>query len=284
MANNVTLSASMRTNLLSLQSTTKLLETTQERLSTGKKINSALDGPSAYFTAQGLTNRASDLMTVKENLANAVVGITVATEGLASIEKLLQQAKAVAESAAASSSTTERATLLAQYNGLLNQINNTAADATFNGVNLLKATPDTMTVKLNEGATTLAVAGIASDQVGLAVTDALTGAAVVDAWDHATLATGLVGINKDIALVDTALDTVRSSSKTLGTNSAIITAREDFTANMINLLGEGAGNLVNADLNEESANLLALQTRQQLGMQSLSMANQAQQSILSLFR
>ena len=281
---DITLSASMRSNLLSLQNTNKLLDLTQGRLSTGKKVNSVTDDPSAFFTARALSNRASDLFTVKDNIANNIVTIKTATDALSSIEDLLKSAKAVAESAAASSSTTERATLLAQYNGILDQINNTSADATFNGVGLLKATPDSLTVKLNEGTTTLTVAGIASDQVGLAVTDAKTGAAVTDAWDHATLATGLVGINKDIALVDAALATVRTSAKTLGTNAALLQTRVDFTENLINSLESGAGNLVNADLDEESANLLALQTRQALGIQALSISNQASQSILSLFR
>ncbi len=274
----------MRSNLNSLQSTNNLLGMTQERLSTGKKVNSALDNPSSFFKARGLSNRAADLFTVKDNLANNIVTIKTATDALDSIETLLKSAKAVAESAAGSSSTTERATLLAQYNGILDQINNTAADATFSGVGLIKATPDSMSVKLNETGTTLAVAGIASDQVGLSVTDALTGAAVVDAWDHGTVATGLVGINKDIALIDTALATVRTSAQTLGTNSGILQSRSDFTSSLISTLNEGAANLVNADLDLESANLLALQTRQALGIQALSISNQAAQSILSLFR
>lgn len=284
MSNEITLNASMRTNLLSLQETNKLLSLTQERLSTGKKVNSALDNPSSFFTARGLSNRASDLINVKDNIANQVVTIRTATDALNSIETLLKSAKAVAESAAASSSTTDRATLLAQYNGILDQINNTATDASFNGINLIKASPDSMVVKLNESSTTLTVTGIASDQVGLAVTDAKTGSSVTDAWDNATIATGLVGINKDIALVDTALAKVRSSAKTLGTNSAILQTRIDFTSNLINALNEGAGNLVNADISAESAALLALQTRQALGMQALSISNQASQSILSLFR
>jgi len=282
---DITLNASMRSNLLSLQNTNKLLSLTQDRLSTGKRVNSVVDDPSAFFTARSLSDRASDLITVKDRLANNIETIKTATDALDSIEDLLKQAKAVGETAAASSSTTERATLLAQYNGILDQINNTAADASFNGIAMLKATsPDSLTVHLNENSTTLTVAGIASDQVGLAVTDALTGAAVADAWDHATLATGLIGINKDLALIDTALTTVRSSAKTLGTNSAMIQTRADFTGNLINALNKGSANLVNADLDAESANLLALQTRQALGIQALSISNQASQSILSLFR
>lgn len=216
-------------------------------------------------------------MTVKENLANNIVTVQTATDALESIEGLLKQAKAVAESAKASSSVAERTTFSAQYDGILDQINNTSADATFNGVGLLKATPDSLTVKLNETTTTLTVAGIASDQVGLAVTDA-------GDWENATIATGTTAIDVDIAKIDAALSTVRTSAKTLGTNAALIQSREEFTANMINSLKEGAGNLVNADLNEESANLLALQTRQALANNSLSLAVQSEQAILSLFR
>jgi len=281
---DITLSAAMRSNLYSLKSTANLLEMTSKRLSTGLKVNSVTDDPSAYFTAKSLSNRAEDLFAVKDNIGTNISIIKTATDALGSIEDLLKSAKAIGESAAAATTATERATLLAQYNGILDQINNTSADATFNGVGLLKATADSLTVKLNENGTTFTVTGIASDQVGLAVTDALTGAAVVDAWDHATLATGLVGINKDIALVDAALTTVRASAKSLGTNAATLTTRVDFTEAMIGNLNAGSDKLVKADMELESANMLALQTRQQLGMQAMSITSQSAQSILALFR
>lgn len=278
MSNDINLTASMRTNLISLKSTNSLLAQTNERLATGRRVNDVADDPVSFFVARGLENRAGDLITVKDNLANNIVTLKTATDGLDSIEGLLKQAKGIAESARATTDTTERATLAAQYDSVLDQINQTAGDASFNGVNLLKATtPDDLTVTLNENGDSLTINGIASDQVGLAVTDA-------NDWNNATVATGTTNIDADLVLIDAALSTVRSSAQTLGTNSAIIDSRVNFTTSLIENLQEGAGNLVNADLDEEAANLVALQTRQQLAVQALSISNQQQQSILALLR
>jgi flagellin-like hook-associated protein FlgL len=91
-------------------------------------------------------------------------------------------------------------------------------------------------------------------------------------------------LNDLIGTMDTALGTLRSKSQVLGSNVALLQTRLDFTTNYVNTLTGGSGKLTLADLNEEGANLLALQTRQQLGIQALSFAGQAEQSILGLFR
>ena len=90
-------------------------------------------------------------------------------------------------------------------------------------------------------------------------------------------------INSAITNLDSAITTLRSQAKTLASNLSVITARQDFTSSMINTLEDGAADLVNANMEEESANMLMLQTRQSLGISSLSMASQASQSILQLF-
>ena len=90
-------------------------------------------------------------------------------------------------------------------------------------------------------------------------------------------------MDADIALLDTAVGTLRTQSSKLSNNLSIITAREDFTEGMINTLKDGAAGLTNADMNEEGANMLMLQTRQALGTTSLSLASQAAQSVLRLF-
>ena len=93
MAQDVNLSASIRTNLLSLQSTNKLFERTSERLSTGLKVNSALDGTSAFFSAKSLNNRASDLAALKDGMGQAIQTLKAADKGIAALESLVDQAK-----------------------------------------------------------------------------------------------------------------------------------------------------------------------------------------------
>lgn len=96
---NISLTASMRSNLLSLQKTQSLMDTTQERLSTGKKVNSALDNPSSFYTAQSLNNRAGDLSALLDSMGQGVQTIKAADEAITSITSLVQQAKAIANQA-----------------------------------------------------------------------------------------------------------------------------------------------------------------------------------------
>jgi flagellin-like hook-associated protein FlgL len=100
-------------------------------------------------------------------------------------------------------------------------------------------------------------------------------------WDAASKAG--VNISAAIGQLDTLTTKLRSAAATFGTDNAILDTRREFTENLVNTLESGAGELVNADMNEESANMLSLQTRQQLGTISLSIANQAEQSVLRLF-
>lgn len=280
MASQITLSSATRTNLLSLQKTTGLIDQTQERLSTGKDVNSALDDALAFFKARNLNDRASDLATVKDGIAEGINVIKSAVQGLESIESTLKQMKAIASSARSESDSTARAKLGSQYNELRSQIDNLTEDSSYNGVNLIKSGADTLTVKFNEKSGTdaneLSVVGVASDATSLAVTSVAS-----SGW---TATSGFTTtIDTDIDKIDSALTTVRSTAQTFGTNSSMLSIREDFTSELINTLESGAGDLVNADLNEESANMLSLQTRQSLGTISLSIAQQSEQAVLRLF-
>lgn len=96
---DISLTASMRSNLLSLQNTQSLMDMTQERLSTGKKVNSAIDNPSSYYASQSLTNRASDLNALLDSMGQAIQTIKAANEGIESITAFAEQAKAIANSA-----------------------------------------------------------------------------------------------------------------------------------------------------------------------------------------
>jgi flagellin-like hook-associated protein FlgL len=273
-ADKVSLTQAVRGNLLTLQRTATSINQTQTRLSTGLKVNTALDDAAAFFTARALDNRASDLNSLKSNIDLAVSTIQAAIDGIDAITDLVQQAKGLASNAKATGNTNERSTLAVQFNELLSQIDSIANDSTFNGINLLQASPDNLDVVFNEDNTSnLTITGLdsttASTGINLAVAGNNFGA-------NANIDTALTAIS-------TALVTLRGNASTMGSSNTILKTRLDFTQNLVNTLEGGSGKLTLADLNEESANLLALQTRQQLGLNSLSLAAQSERAILSLF-
>jgi flagellin len=274
MADKVDLSAAIRSNLLTLSRTTDLIDRTQNRLSTGLKVSSALDDAAAFFAARSLTNRADDLNGLKSNIDQGISTLEAAINGLEAITELIEQAKGLAISAKATSDTTERSSLSVQFNALLDQVDALANDASFGGVNLVQGTPDNLVVNFNEdGTSVLTINGIDSST-------AATGLNVATAGNDFASVTD---IDAAITAVNTAITTLRTSSATLGSNATVLQTRLNFTEDLVNTLQEGAGKLTLADLNEESANLLALQTRQQLGINSLSLAAQSERSILALF-
>ena len=273
-ADKINLTAAVRANLLSLQKSTKSIDQTQGRLSTGLKVNSALDDASAFFTARSLDNRAHDLTSLKSNIDLAISTIQGAIDGIDAITDLVNQAKGLASNAKMTGDTNERSTLAVQFNELLSQINSLANDSTFNGTNLLKATPDNLAVEFNENNTSNLTI------TGLDATTATSGINIAVAANNFGL-----NANIDTALtaISSALTTLRSNAATLGSKNTILKTRLNFTENLVNTLESGSGKLTLADMNEESANLLALQTRQQLGLNSLALAAQSERAILSLF-
>jgi flagellin len=270
---DITLSSRVRTNLLALQDTAGLMTLTQGRLATGKKVNSALDNASSFFQAQGMSDRANTLNGLLDGIGTGVSTIQAASKGLDSIYKTLQAINGVVDKVKAENAPTQ-ATLDAyasQVNDLLTSIDQTAADSVFNGVNLLKTGGD-LTVNFNEDASSKqTVKAVASDTTGLGLTALKATGAVVA--DFTALATS----------VKTAMDTVRGTQSSFSNSLVVIQNRQDFTKNLINTLNTGSDNLTNADTNAEAANLLALQTRQQLSQTALSLSNQADQAVLRLF-
>ncbi|MSO73331.1 MAG: flagellin [Rhodospirillaceae bacterium] len=297
MAQEITLSTATRTNLLSLQNTTGLIGRTQERLATGLKVNSALDDALAFFKAPNLNSCASDLQSLKDDITGGINVIKAAVQGLGSIENLLKQMKALAQSAVSAPESMTRAKLASQYNELRSQVDNLAEDANFNGTNLIKNSTaafqpgaDQLTVKFNERTEAAAINQLVIS--GLKVSDftAMIGRSAISTgvagditvWGQTGTA-GTKAINSILRSLDSALMTVRQSAQSFGTNSALLQIRADFTTRIINTLKGGAADLVNADMNEESANLLSLQTRQQLGTISLAIAQKSEEAILRLF-
>jgi flagellin-like hook-associated protein FlgL len=243
-------------------------------LATGNKVNSALDNAISFFTAQGLNNRANSLSSLLDTMSNGINTIQAANNGITSITKLVQSAQALVSQAQQANNTTTQASLATQFNSLLTQIGQLAGDSGFNGVNLLAG--NTLTVTLNETATSsISVSGVDYTNANaspLSITNAANN------WAGAS----------DIAAASTALSaaltSLQAESQTLSSSLSTVQIREDFTKSMVSTLQTGSDNLTLADSNEEGANLLALQTRQQLSSTALSLAAQADQNVLRLFR
>jgi flagellin-like hook-associated protein FlgL len=287
---DVALTAGMQTNLFNLQNTSKMMENTQLRLSTGKRVNSALDDPINFFAAQSHMQRASDLSVRKDEMGEAIQLIKAADKGIESITTLIQSAKTLAQSALSATTSAAAANNVKTFNEIRAQINSLAIDAGYKGNNLMtdNTTSAELTVKFNAaGSATLDLVGFDARVVDSGTNSEIQIGAVTTAqWvtgDGTDFTIGTAVIEADILELDDAISTLRSESSELSSNLNIVTARLDFTAGMINTLSEGANKLTNADMNEEGANMLMLQTRQSLGTVSLSMASQAAQAVLRLF-
>jgi flagellin-like hook-associated protein FlgL len=269
---DIVLSAGVRSNLLQLQQTSDLITQTQTRLATGKRVNSALDNPINFFTAQGLSVRANDLNALLDAMSSGINTIQAANNGITAITKLVQSAQALTSQASQTVDTSVRATLASQFDALLPQIDQLAADAGFNGINLLGG--NDLTITMNADATSNVVVASFNDTTAgdLAI------AGSTGSW--ATTA----DINAASTNLKAALTTLRSQAQSLSSNLSTVQIRQDFTKAMINTLNSGADSLTLADSNEEGANLLALQTRQQLSTTALSLASQADQNVLRLFQ
>ncbi len=277
----ISLTAGMRSNLFNLQKTSMDMEITQKRLSTGLKVNSALDDPINFFTAQEHKLRASDLASRKDGMSEAIQTIKAANVGIEGITNLIAQAKSLAQSALSAGSTDVLA-FGTQFGEVLSQINEMAEDSGYKGINLLQEGALTIEFAPSAGDATLNLNGFGGTDTQFTAIETAT--VTSGGWINGT--TGDV----DTAVIQTAIDgletargELRTRSKELSSNLSIITAREDFTSQMTNTLKDGAAKLTEADMNEEGANMLMLQTRQALGTTSLSMASQAAQSVLRLF-
>ncbi|HOI16401.1 MAG TPA: flagellin [Geobacteraceae bacterium] len=280
MANQISLTSGMRSNLLSLQGTSKLIDQTQTRLSTGKKVNTPLDNPTNYFAAQSHMQRADDLSARKDGMAEAVQMVKAADAGIKAITSLIESAKGVAQAALASGSTTDRTAYAGTFDTLMTQITQLASDSGYRGTNFLTGGSQTVEFSQATGTSTLGITGFDATSAGLEIDNAGSD------WGTAGSAitsTETANIQSSASQLEGALNTLRSESSKLSSNMSVVTTRQDFTSSMINELKTGADNLTLADMNEEGANMLMLQTQQNLGVTSLSMASQSAQAVMRLF-
>jgi flagellin-like hook-associated protein FlgL len=401
MSTDINLSAAIRSSLITLQGAQTLINRTQNDLSTGLKVNNAIDNPVAFFQAQALTDRASDFSNKKDGIDQGISSLSTSLEGVTAIENIVGQLQGLVLSAESASST-QVTGLITQYNQLRTQINGLAKDSSYQGLNLLNGTGQRLDVsfstltasnlQVNSVDVTAGARGLAIAQVSTATTlngatsgfqisfnshiggKALSGAALSNNTFYysgtatqfksgdtisfkygsvtLTLTVGsanganLPGVQKttftrtqvfsdgEILSLKTAtsqaisganlvnfgvntpsgikylsvtgqfilnsglpqttqvvldelqanLGNLRAQAENIGSNVALLNTRLDFTNQYVNLLTQGGGKLTLADLNEEGADLLSLQTRQQLGIQALSFAGQNEKAVLSLFR
>ncbi|HOT82359.1 MAG: hypothetical protein KF815_12940 [Rhodospirillales bacterium] len=270
----------MRNNLLSLQKTNSLLETSQLRLSTGLKVNSALDDARSFFTAQGLNNRATDLGRLVDGMGQSVQTVKAADTGVTAMTKLMEQADSIVTQAkehlnsGGAATDAEIAAFEKDFDALMSQMEGVLEDANYRGINLL--TSDKLVTQFNEdNSNTFEIAGAGfGTGTGLGVT---WSSATTD-WTNADL----TSFESRATEISDALTKLRNFSSSLSNGLSIIETRDEFTKSMIEQLQEGADKLTLADPNEEGAKLLALQTRMQLGVSAMSMSAQSQQSVLQM--
>jgi len=295
---DITLTASARTALTSLQGTASLMSRTQSRLTSGMKVASAIDDAVSFFKAQGLTDRASDFTNRKEQIDQGISSVTVASNGTTIAGSILKQMQGLVSSVRTADSST-RATLTSQFNNLAQQLNSAEGDSSYQGLNLVNNSTASLTVYFNQG--TGAALTVNAQNLNTSVLMSLASAAssgalsmMMSGGDIAS-ATGGFSILSDStsaasvlnnlqSQLSSAQSTIRAASARLGGNVTLLQTRADFTTNYTNTMTTGSGKMTLADLNNEGANLVALQTRQQIGIQSLSIAGQQQQAILSLLR
>ena len=206
-------------------------------------------------------------------MSTAINTIQAANNGISAITKLVQSAQSLVSQAQQTSDTTVRASLSSQFDSIRTQIDKLAGDLGFNGINLLNG--DNLTVTMNEtGTSSVTVSGVTDTSNGTAL--AINSAA--NNW------AGTSDISAASTALTAALTALRSQSQTLGSSLSTVQIRQDFTKATINTLQTGSSDLTLADSNQEGANLLALQTRQQLSTTALSLASQADQNVLRLFQ
>jgi flagellin len=302
MSSSLLTNSAAMTALQTLRNVSSSLQTTENRISTGQRVATASDNAAYWSIATSMRADNAALSAVSDSLGlsaatvdteytalTSVVGDS--TGGLTKLQSLLVEAKTAG---------IDRTKIQADVTQIQQQMQGTAAAATFNGVNWLStttATPTTVNLVSSysrvgatptTGSISLTVANYSlytSSQGG--ILDTVSGGASVNTIDISTLtdaATDQTTLDGYIAKVTGAINSVASAAANLGAVKNRISTNTDFVKTLMDSVSRGIGQLVDADMNAESTRLAALQVQQQLGVQALSIANNSSQSILSLFR
>jgi flagellin len=275
MPNSVNTNLGAMVALQNLNTTNNELATVQNRINTGKKVTSAKDNGAIWAIAQNQRAASGSLNAVKESLQRSQSTIDVSLSAGESVSDLLVQMK---EKALAASDTSldsaSRSALNEDFKALRDQVSKVVSNATFNGVNMIKTGGTTVAALANADGTSKLT--VAAQNLGL-------GGGNVTVTAAATINT-VTAAQAMIATIATSIANVSTALSKLGTGSKSIAAHLDFTSKLQDSIDAGIGNLVDADLAKESARLQSLQTKQQLGIQALAIANQGSSQLLGLFR
>src|ERR1700742_2947860 len=284
----ITLDTATQQNLLSLQGINSQLTTTQNQLATGNAVNSATDNAVKYFQAQALTQRANNLSTRKDSIDQGIQSLTAATNGISSVISILQQMEGIVNGASTQTAS-QRASAATQFNTLGQQLTTLLNDSSYQGLNLVNSTASNLSLQFSISSTsTLKITG-----QNLMFSKLVTGGKGVGKGSVAAtkmISVKFSAVSNKISMFSNVYNALQSAvfkaqaaAQSLGTNVNFLQTRLSFTEQYMTTLSGGASDLTVADVNQESTNLVTLQTRQQLAIQSLSIATQSQQAVLKLF-
>ncbi|WP_026480784.1 flagellin [Ahrensia sp. 13_GOM-1096m] len=305
---------SAMTALKSLQSTNSAIETTQARISTGKQVAEASDNAAYWSIATTMRSDTKALGTVQDALGLGAAKVDVAYTGINATLDVVDEIKS--KLVAASEPGVDRTKIQSEIGELQNQLKSIAESATFSGENWLStdssatgynATKSVVasfnraadgsvslaTIDIDTSSTVLFDAGTGATEVGLLDKEytAANGAATPVNVTYSVATLDITATNVDdtvladmISKVDATLQNLTTAASDLGSSKQRINMQNEFVGDLMNAIDRGIGKLVDADMTEESTRLQALQVQQQLGVQSLSIANGNAQTILSLFR
>jgi flagellin len=294
MSSNIILGTATQQNLLSLQQINTQMDTAQSALSTGLKVSSAVDDAVAFFQSQSLQDRAADVTTRNSAIDQGVSSLTTATQAVQSVVSLLQQLQGITTSAKTETAS-QRAASATQFGALAKQLNNLVNDASYQGLNLVNSTASVLKLQFSQSSTsTISVAGynlllskvLTSKAGGLSkvvITAASKLASILASGTFSTVSNKTSKFDNAYNLLQNVVYAAQSDAQALGGNVSFLQTRLAFGQQYATTLSGGASKLTVADVNLESTNLVTLQTRQQLSIQSLSIATQSEQSVLRLF-
>ncbi|CAN5142595.1 flagellin [soil metagenome] len=270
--NSINTNAGAMIALQNLNATNTELGVTQQRINTGKKVGNAKDNGAIWAMAKNQSTTANSLNAVKDSLQRGQSTIDVALAAGDTVTDLLGKMKEKALAASDTSlNTSSFNALKSDFDSLRDQITKAVTNAKFNGVSIADGSTTKLTFLANSDGSGFTVASKTISLVGLGLTAS-------SSFTTAALAKTM------ITTVSNALGTATNKLASLGTSSTGLDTHLTFVGKLQDSLDAGVGNLVDADLAKESAKLQSLQTKQQLGVQALSIANQSSSSILSLFR
>ena len=275
MAFSVNTNAGAFAALQNLNQTQSELRTTQTQINTGLRVSSAKDDAATFAIAQTLRGEVSGLQAVSSSLDRAQSTLDVAIAAGEAVSDLLIELKEKAVAAKDSGlDTSSRDSLNDDFQQLRDQITSIVQNAEFNGTNVVENSGDAVVAITNDtGANTITIAAQDLSLGGANVTIGSTQS--IGTQDAASVA---------VANIESSIQNVNTALSALGSGSSRIELQQTFVNQLSDAIEVGIGNLVDADLAETSANLQSLQVRQQLGLQALSIANQAPSTVLGLFR